>query len=137
MGFYNTVTPYLLSLLRFISGLVFLQAGTSKFLNFPHSEYSGTPAMSLDGVAGMIELVCGVLISVGLLTRPAAFLASGTMAVAYFLVLAPKGFFPMLNGGDSAILFCFVFLFLAGAGGGPLSLDRFLFGKRSWVEKVA
>ncbi|MES0880599.1 DoxX family protein [Roseibium sp. SCP14] len=137
MVFYNRVTPYLLSLLRCMSGLVFLQTGTSKFFDFPHSQYSGVPAMSLDGIAGLIELICGSLIAFGLLTRPAAFLASGTMAVGYFMMLAPKSFFPMLNGGDSAILFCFVFLFLAAAGGGPISLDRLLFGNRSWTERVA
>ena len=82
--------------------------------------------MSLDGAAGVIELVCGLLITLGLLTRPAAFLASGTMAFAYFIAHAPQSFFPIVNDGGEAILFCFVFLYLAAAGGGPLSIDRLL-----------
>ena len=122
----QTATHYLQSALRFMAGLLFLQHGMSKFFNFPHTQYSGTPLMSLDGAAGAIELVGGLLITLGLLTRPAAFLASGTMAFAYFIAHAPQSFFPIVNGGDEAILYCFVFLYLAAAGGGPLSLDRLL-----------
>ncbi len=124
MDLLKSCPPYFLSLLRFMSGLVFLQHGTSKFLDFPHSEYSGTALMSMDGMAGVIELVGGALIVLGLLTRPAAFLASGTMAVAYFMDHAPQSFFPLVNGGNEAILFCFVFLYLVAAGPGPISLDR-------------
>ena len=126
---FSKVTPYLLSLLRFTSGLVFLQHGTSKFLGLPNAEFSGTPAMSLNGIAGLIELVGGFLIAAGLLTRPAAFLASGTMAAAYFFAHAPQSFFPLLNGGGVAVLLCFTFLFLSAAGAGPVSVDRLLFGK--------
>jgi putative oxidoreductase len=128
MTFLRDLSPYCLSLLRFMTGLVFLQHGTSKYLDFPHSQYSGVSLMSMDGAAGVIELVCGGLIVLGLLTRPAAFLASGTMAVAYFMVHAPQSFFPLLSGGDEAILYCFVFFYLVFAGPGPVSLDRLLRG---------
>ncbi len=127
---YVALSPYLHSVLRLMAGLLFLQHGTTKFFGFPNSQFSGTPLMSLDGAAGAIELVCGFLIAVGLLTRPAAFLASGTMAAAYFIAHFPKSFFPLVNGGDEAVLFCFVFLFLSAAGGGPLSVDALLRSKR-------
>ncbi|KZM48952.1 DoxX family protein [Labrenzia sp. OB1] len=131
MGISDTMTPYLQSLLRFVAGLVFLQFGTSKFMHIPHSPISGTLAMSASGIAGVIELACGFLIAVGLCTRPACFLASGTMAACYSITHAPLSFFPLLNGGGEAVLLCLVFLFLSTAGGGPLSLDRILFGKMS------
>ena len=126
MDWLQTAAYYLQSVLRFMTGLVFLQNGMSKFFGIPHTQYTGTPLMSLEGAAGVIELVGGLLITLGLLTRPAAFLASGTMAFAYFIAHAPKSFFPIVNEGDEAILYCFVFLYLAAAGGGPLSLDRLL-----------
>jgi len=117
-------TPRLLSVLRFMSGLLLLQHGTAKMLGFPPG---ATPPefklMSLGGLAGAIELVVGILLVVGLFTRQAAFLASGTMAFAYFMAHAPKGFFPILNKGELAVLYCFVFLFLAAAGAGPWSVD--------------
>ncbi len=124
MNSLKALSPYVLSLMRIVAGLVFLQHGTSKFLGFPHTQYSGTALMSMNGAAGVVELVCGALIVVGFLTRPAAFLASGTMAVAYFMVHAPQSFFPLVNGGDQAILFCFVFFYLVFAGAGPISVDR-------------
>ncbi|WP_346908039.1 DoxX family protein [uncultured Roseibium sp.] len=117
------VAPFCHSLLRLVAGLLFLEHGTSKFLDFPHSQYSGTELMSMAGFAGSIELIGGLLITLGLFTRPAAFIASGTMAVAYFMAHAPQSFFPLINGGAEAILYCFVFLYLAAAGGGPISLD--------------
>ena len=80
----------------------------------------------MSGVAGLFELVCGALVVIGLLTRPAAFLLSGVMAVAYFYAHAPGGFYPILNGGELAVLYCFIFLYLAAAGAGPWSLDRIL-----------
>lgn len=129
MGISDTMTPYLQSLLRFISGLVFLQHGTSKFLHVPHSPISGTLVMSASGIAGLIELTCGFLITVGLLTRPASFLASGTMAAAYSVTHVPHSFYPLLNGGGEAVLLCLVFLFLSAAGSGPLGVDRILFSK--------
>ena len=119
------VAPPMLSVLRIIAGLLFLEHGTQKFLSFPDGEYAGTgwafahPA----AFAGIIELVGGALIVLGLFTRPAAFVASGTMAVAYFLAHAPQNFWPQNNGGDAAILYCFVFLFFVFAGPGPLSVD--------------
>jgi putative oxidoreductase len=117
--------PRLLSVLRIVSGLIFLAHGTQKLLSFPAGERAGS-GLAFDNpgaFAGAIELVTGLLITLGLFTRPAAFLASGTMAVAYWLAHAPQNFFPVNNGGDAAILYCFVFLYLAAAGPGPWSLD--------------
>lgn len=116
---------YALSLLRIMSGLLFLEHGTQKFLSFPAGERAGEGwALSSPGhYAGAIELVAGLLIALGLFTRPAAFLASGTMAFAYFIAHAPEDFFPVNNGGDASILYCFVFLYLVFAGPGPFSLD--------------
>ena len=121
----NNRAPIMLSVLRIMSGLIFLAHGTQKFLSFPAGDSAGSGlALSNPGAyAGLIELVCGTLIVVGLFTRPAAFLASGTMAVAYWVAHAPQGFFPVNNGGDGAILYCFVFLYLVFAGPGPISLD--------------
>jgi putative oxidoreductase len=117
--------PTVLSLLRIVSGLVFLEHGTQKFLSFPDGEAAGSGLAlgNLGAYAGLIELVCGALIALGLFTRPAAFLASGTMAVAYWHAHAPQNFFPVNNMGDAAILYCFVFLYFVFAGPGPLSLD--------------
>ena len=117
--------PNMLSLLRIVSGLIFLEHGTQKFLSFPVGQAAGAGwALAQPGhYAGIVELVCGLLIASGLFTRPAAFLASGTMAVAYWTAHAPRDAFPVNNGGDAAILFCFVFLYLVFAGPGPLSLD--------------
>ena len=114
----------LLSLLRVMSGLLFLQHGTTKYLNFPVSPMNNASPFTMGGAAGLIELVGGVLIVIGLFTRPVAFILSGTMAVAYFYAHYPKGFFPLLNGGELSALYCFVFLFLAAAGGGAWSVDR-------------
>jgi len=116
----------MLGVLRIVSGLIFLAHGTQKFLSFPAGEMAGTgPAFAHPGAyAGLIELVCGALITIGLFTRPAAFLASGTMAVAYwFFHFSTANPFPINNGGDAAILYCFVFLYLVFAGPGALSVD--------------
>lgn len=114
--------PQLLSVLRIMAGLLFLTHGTQKLLGFPLG--GDAPAMlSVGWIAGVIELITGLLITIGLFTRPAAFLASGTMAFAYFLAHAPRDFYPVNNGGDAAILYCFVFLYLAAAGAGPWSVD--------------
>jgi putative oxidoreductase len=121
----STWAPRILSVLRIMTGLLFIEHGTMKFFNFPPSEMfaGGVQLMSLTGLAGILELVGGALIVLGLFTRPVAFILSGEMAVAYFMAHAPGSFFPVLNGGESAILFCFIFLYLACAGAGPWSVD--------------
>jgi putative oxidoreductase len=117
--------PRVLSIVRIVSGLIFMAHGTQKFLSFPAGEYAGSGLALNDpgAYAGLIELVCGFLIAIGLFTRPAAFLASGTMAVAYWMAHAPQNFFPVNNGGDAAILYCFIFLYFVFAGPGPWSID--------------
>lgn len=107
-----------------MSGLLVLQHGTTKYLNFPAGPMTNASPMTMSGAAGVIELVGGVLLVIGLFTRPAAFILSGMTAVAYFYVHAQRGFFPILNAGELAALYCFVFLCLAAAGAGPLSLDE-------------
>lgn len=126
MDFLKPHSSMILSLFRIMSGLLFLQHGTTKYLSIPVTKMSGASPMTMGGAAGLIELVCGVLLVIGLLTRPAAFIASGMTAVAYFYAHAPQGFYPILNGGELAALYCFGFLYLAAAGGGSLSLDRML-----------
>jgi putative oxidoreductase len=117
--------PWLLSLLRIIAALLLLQHGTAKLFGFPHvAMFDGLKLFSLLGVAGILEFFGGVLLVLGLFTRPVAFILSGEMAAAYFIAHAPKGFLPILNGGELAVLYCFVFLYFAAAGGGPLSLDN-------------
>jgi putative oxidoreductase len=123
----NLLKPYtaqLLSILRIMSGLLLLQHGTTKYLNFPVSPMNNASPATMGGAAGLIELVGGILLVFGLFTRPVAFILSGTMAVAYFYAHFPKGFFPLLNGGELAALYCFVFLFVAAAGGGAWSVDE-------------
>ncbi len=119
-------SPYALALLRIVSGLIFLEHGTQKFLGFPTGASAGSGwALNNPGAfAGLIELSTGVLIAIGLFTRPAALLASGTMAVAYWIAHAPQNGFPVNNGGDAAILYCFVFLYLVFAGPGVWSVDE-------------
>ena len=124
-------TPKALSVLRIVTGLLFLEHGTQKLLGFPPSEHAFPPLFSLLGLQGVLELVGGFLILIGLLTRPVAFILAGDMAVAYFMAHAPKGFFPTLNGGQLAILFCFVFLYLVFAGGGEWSVDAQIARRRS------
>ncbi|GGE86349.1 DoxX family protein [Stappia taiwanensis] len=124
MTFLKPYSALFLSVFRIMAGLLFLQHGTTKYLSVPASQMSGVSPMTMGGAAGLIELVCGALIVIGLFTRLAAFLASGTMAVAYFMVHAPQGTYPLLNGGELAVLYCFSFLYLAAAGPGPLSIDR-------------
>ena len=120
-----THAPKMLGVLRIMAGLLFCAHGAQKFLSFPPGDMAGAGwAFAGPGhFAGVIELVCGALIALGLFTRPAAFLASGTMAVAYFMAHASQNFWPVNNGGDAAILYCFVFLYFVFAGPGPLSLD--------------
>jgi putative oxidoreductase len=124
MSFLRPYSSQLLSVLRIMAGLLLLQHGTTKYLNFPVGPMNNASPMTMSGVAGLIELIGGALIVVGLFTRPAAFIISGMTAVAYFYAHAPAGFFPILNRGELAALYCFVFLYLAAAGGGAWSIDR-------------
>lgn len=115
--------PRVLAILRIMTALLFLEHGTQKIFGFPATDHA--PALlSLFGLAGILEVVGGILIALGLFTRPVAFILSGQMAVAYFMAHAPRSFFPALNGGDGAILFCFVFLYLVFAGPGAWALDN-------------
>jgi putative oxidoreductase len=114
--------PLALSLFRFITGLLLFQYGVAKIFKYPPMEYFANPP-PLIMVAGGLELVLGALLMIGLLTRPVAFILSGEMAFAYFIGHFPKGFFPVINGGTAAILFCFACLYLATSGGGPISID--------------
>jgi putative oxidoreductase len=117
--------PRLLSLLRIITALLLLQHGTAKLLGFPHiAMFDGLKLFSLLGVAGILEFGGGVLLLLGLFTRPVAFVLSGFTAAAYFIAHAQKSFFPILNQGELPVLYCFVLLYLAAAGGGPWSFDQ-------------
>jgi putative oxidoreductase len=111
--------------LRIMTGLLFLQHGTTKLFKFPLTEYfkDGVQLASFMGFTGLLELVGGILIIIGLFTRTTAFVLAGMMAVAYFMAHAGQSFYPILNGGELAIMFSFVFLWLATAGAGPYSLD--------------
>ncbi|HEX9400866.1 MAG TPA: DoxX family protein [Anaeromyxobacter sp.] len=118
--------PYLLSTLRIVAAFLFIQFGTAKLFAFPAAVMPGggtAPLASLAGVAAILEAFGGALLLLGLFTRPVAFLLSGEMAVAYFIGHAPQGFWPILNQGHPAILFCFVWLYLSAAGPGPWSVD--------------
>jgi len=119
-------TPRLLSMLRIVAAFLFIEHGLQKWLAFPVPRSSPTILWSLSGAAGLLELFGGLLLLLGLFTRPVAFLLSGLMAFAYFLAHAPRGFWPIVNGGELAALYCFVFLYLAAAGGGPWSADRWV-----------
>lgn len=118
------LAPYALAALRIMAALLFIEHGTQKLLGFPPPANGTLPdAFTLAWVAGVLEAVGGLLLLLGLFTRPVAFVLSGQMAVAYFMAHAPWNFYPALNGGDAAILFCFIFLYLVFAGPGALSLD--------------
>jgi len=117
-------TPRALSVLRIITGLMIIEHGMGKIFHFPAlPAYANIQPLSLLGAAGFIELIGGALLIVGLWTQPAAFILSGEMAIAYFMVHAPKSFFPLINGGTLAIIYCFACLYLSTAGAGPWSLD--------------
>ena len=120
----TTWSPRLLSVLRIMAGLLFLQHGTAKHFKFPVVPmFAKLELASLPGIAGVIEIVGSVLLILGLFTRSTAFILSGLMAVAYFVAHAPRGFYPILNAGELAALYCFVFLYIAAAGPGPWSYD--------------
>jgi putative oxidoreductase len=126
-GFRARWEPYMLSVLRIVVGLLFMEHGLSKMFNFPpQANHAPYMVMTLvPGLAGILETVGGLLIVLGLFTRPVAFILSGEMAFAYFMSHAPRNLYPLLNAGDAAILYCFIFLYFAVAGGGVWSLDRF------------
>ncbi|MFV0291937.1 MAG: DoxX family protein [Paracoccus sp. (in: a-proteobacteria)] len=119
----NYYAPQMRSVLRIISGLVFFAHGTQKILGIPASDRAFPPIFSQFWIAGILELAGGMLLIIGLFSRPVAFILSGLMAFAYWLAHAPRHPVPALNGGDAAILFCFIFLYLVFAGPGPWSID--------------
>jgi putative oxidoreductase len=125
--------PRMLSILRIVAALIFMEHGTQKLFGFPPPDNPSPELFSLIGLAGVLELVGGILLVLGLFTRAVAFVLSGEMAFAYWMAHAPQSFFPALNGGDAAILYCFVFLYLAVAGGGAWSLDNALRDRRHSV----
>lgn len=126
--FWTQWSPVLLSLLRIVVALLFMQHGAQKLFGFPGGGHT-VELMSLMGLAGVLEFFGGLLVLLGLFTRPVAFILSGEMAFAYFMVHAHANFWPVINGGDLAVLFCFTFLYLSAAGGGTVSLDRVLRGQ--------
>ena len=115
------LSPYVLSIVRIVVALLFFEHGLSKMVGFPGTQLE--PALTLHWFSGALEFVGGALLAAGLYTRLTAFVVSGEMAFAYFLSHAPRGFFPQLNGGDAAILYCFIFFYFVFAGPGPWSLD--------------
>ena len=120
----NSWAPRMLSVLRIVSGLLFLQHGMAKYVGIPAvQQFANVSPTTPSGFAGIIELIGGALLVVGLFTRPVAFLCSGLMAAAYFMAHAPKSFYPILDGGELAVLYCFVFLYFVFSGPGPWSVD--------------
>lgn len=120
-------SPQVRSVLRIVAGLLFFQHGSAKLLHEPaQAMFLHLPLMSLLGVQGFIEMIGGGLLVLGLFSRPVAFILCGDMAVAFFIAHFPRGWLPILNGGDLAVLFCFTFLYLWFAGPGPWSLDALL-----------
>jgi putative oxidoreductase len=129
--------PRMLSVFRIVLALLYLQHPLAKFFAFPHvAAFDNLQRFSLIWVAGVIELIGSPLLLIGLFTRPVAFVLSGEMAVAYFMVRPPRGFFPLLNGGEAEVFYCFAFLYLAFAGAGPWSIDRLWHRNRSASEKT-
>ena len=129
-SFFDNWTPRLLSVLRIMAGFLFMAHGAQKLFGFLAPPGAPSPAlMSQMGIGGVLEFFGGLLLLLGLFTRPVAFILSGMMAVAYFQMHAPGGFWPLQNRGELAVLYCFLFLFLAVAGGGVWSVDR-LIGRR-------
>ncbi len=122
-GRLSAYAPYFLALLRVITALLFMSHGTMKILGFPASDFQ-PPILSIFGIAGILEIVGGILLVLGFLTRPVAFILSGMMAVAYFMAHAGQAFVPAQNGGEPAVLFCFIFLYLVFAGPGAFAVDN-------------
>ncbi|HTP97853.1 MAG TPA: DoxX family protein [Casimicrobiaceae bacterium] len=126
---FQTWSPRILSVLRIVAALMFMVHGTAKLFAMPHQAmFDNLQIMSLIGVQGIIEFAGGLLLAIGLFSRPVAFILSGDMAVAYFMAHWPKSWLPLINGGELAVLWCFVFLYLFFAGPGPWSLDAKLRG---------
>ena len=124
-SFFETWAPRMLSVFRIVVGLLFIEHGTAKLIHFPEvATFDNLQLFSLVGFSAVLEFTGGALLLVGLFTRAAAFILSGEMAVAYFMVHAPRGFFPLLNQGEAAVFYCFAFLYLFVAGGGAWSLDN-------------
>ena len=126
MAFLARWAPYALGLLRIVAALLFFEHGTQKLFGFPMRPGGGAgpDLISLLGLAGLLELIGGALLAVGFWTRPVAVVLSGQMAVAYWMAHGPRSFFPVLNGGDAAILYCFIFVYLVFAGPGAFALDN-------------
>jgi len=130
-------TPRILSMLRIMTALLLLQFGMAKHFGFPAFEYlNNVQPYSLPWIAGLLELVGGALLLIGLFTSPVAFVLSGLMAFAYFLGHAPRGFYPLTNGGSLAVLFCFVLLYFACAGGGAWSVDALMRRKDATASRL-
>ncbi len=123
-SFYSRWAPNILSVLRIVTAFLFMQHGGQKLFGFPAPSQAAHPLLSLIGVAGILEFFGGLLLLIGLFSRPVAFLLSGEMAVAYFMAHAPQGFWPLMNKGELAVIYCFVFFYLFMAGGGSWSIDR-------------
>lgn len=123
--------PYMLSLLRIMAALLFFEHGLSKLFGFPGRTIAAPAPFEIEWFAALIEFGGGTLLTLGLFTRPVALIMSGEMAIGYFLDHAPRGFYPYLNHGELAVLYCFLFLYLVFAGAGPLSLDALLWRKRA------
>jgi putative oxidoreductase len=131
-GFLDAWAPRMLSVLRIVAGLLFFEHGSMKLLHFPPSTmFDHLQLMSLVGLAGVLEFVGGLLLILGLFTRPAAFVLSGEMAFAYFMVHAKQSFYPAINQGEAAVLYCFLFLYFVFAGPGEWSLDRVIGRRRA------
>ncbi len=135
MLIFTRLESIFLSILRIVSAYLFLLHGTAKFFAFPIS-MGGSPS-SLTLVAGILEILGGILLMLGLFTRPTAFILSGQMAVAYFMAHASKSIlFPIANGGESAVLFCFIFLYIATSGGGKWTLDNLLINQKELKPSI-
>jgi putative oxidoreductase len=125
----NLTQPYMLSVMRIVVGLCYLQHGMQKHFSFPPTRTPPPELFNMYWFAGSIELTCGILLVLGLLTRPAAFLAAGEVAFAFWIAHWPRGIYPAVNGGTLVVVYCFVFLYLVTAGGGRWSLDRVFFSR--------
>jgi putative oxidoreductase len=132
--FQTTWSPRVLSILRIIAAFLFMQHGGMKIFGYPAESHHAFELFSLIGLAGVLELFGGFLLLLGVFTRPVAFVLSGQMAFAYFMAHAPNGFWPLNNGGELAIMFCFTFLYFVFAGGGSWSVDCLCKCRRNKVE---